>query len=172
MFWPCLYFRVVMKIIYPQFFKDKLAFSKETISQWEGVNVFFLTLGKPWPYILIQFTGFEPWISFLHFIPEIGMRSGLIEFSIPLRTYVFFSLGKVAASSSPQMQSWASVDSSLGPSELVLTSWVKAVAQDSPHVTSSDGLGQWAPAYWNSSTPLSHSTKSTLCRGHPTLSYL
>ena len=55
------------------------------------------------------------------------MGSGLIEFSIPLRTYVFFSLGMATASSSPQMQSWASVDSSLGPSELVLTSRMKAV---------------------------------------------
>lgn len=174
MFWPCLYFWVVMKIIYPQFFKDKLVFSKETIIQWGGLMFSFLTLGKPWPYILIKSINYRIWT--LNFFPSFHSWNRHVLWA----DRILYTPQNLCFFLPWQGCSIISSDAELGFSGFF--SWTQWAGidlldegcsnQDSPHVTSRDGLGQWAPAYWNSSTPLSYSTKSTLCRDHPTLSYL
>ena len=163
----------VIKVIYPQFFKDKLVFSKETIIQWEGVNVFFFNFRKT--MILHIDTIYRIWT--LNFFPSFHSwnRHGLWADRIPYtpqnlcfflpwhgRSVIISSDAELGFSGFLSWTQWAGID--------LLDEGCSN--QDSPHVTSTDGLGQWAPACRNSPTPLSYSTESTLCRGHPTLSYL
>ena len=70
------------------------------------------------PYLLIQLIDLS--FAYLYFT-SVGMASRLVEFS-PLRTSVFFSLVLVPKSSSPQVQSCATLQlwpvvPSLGPSQ-------------------------------------------------------